>query len=47
VPFGWIIDRGHPELVLILVAVILLLSLLCAGSARVSAHPHAVPAPAE
>ena len=38
VPFGMLIDRGHPELVLILVAVILLLSLFCAGSARVSAR---------
>jgi MFS transporter, FSR family, fosmidomycin resistance protein len=38
VPFGILIDRGHPELVLILVAVILLLSLFCAGSARVSAR---------
>ena len=35
VPFGILIDNGHPELVLVLVAVILLLSLLCAGSARV------------
>jgi MFS transporter, FSR family, fosmidomycin resistance protein len=35
VPFGILIDKGHPELVLILVAVILLLSLFCAGSARV------------
>nr|WP_294508963.1 MFS transporter [uncultured Rhodopila sp.] len=38
VPFGLLIDRGHPELVLVLVAVILLLSLFCAGSARVSAR---------
>ncbi|HBK08151.1 MAG TPA: MFS transporter [Acetobacteraceae bacterium] len=38
VPFGMLIDRGHPELVLVLVAVILLLSLFCAGSARVSAR---------
>jgi predicted MFS family arabinose efflux permease len=34
VPFGFLIDRGHPELVLVLVAALLLLSLLCAGSAR-------------
>jgi MFS family permease len=49
VPFGFLIDRGHPELVLVLVAVILLLSLFCAGSARVSARsPRAtIPAPAE
>jgi MFS transporter, FSR family, fosmidomycin resistance protein len=38
VPFGFLIDRGHPELVLVLVAVILLLSLFCAGTARVSAR---------
>ena len=34
VPFGYLIDKGHPELVLVLVAVLLLLSLFCAGSAR-------------
>jgi predicted MFS family arabinose efflux permease len=38
VPFGMLIDRGHPELVLVLVAVVLLLSLFCAGSARASAR---------
>jgi MFS transporter, FSR family, fosmidomycin resistance protein len=38
VPFGILIDKGHPEVVLVLVAVILLLSLFCAGSARVSAR---------
>jgi predicted MFS family arabinose efflux permease len=38
VPFGMLIDRGHPELVLVLVAVVLLLSLFCAGTARVSAR---------
>ncbi|MBN9560347.1 MAG: MFS transporter [Alphaproteobacteria bacterium] len=38
VPFGFLIDRGHPELVLVLVSVILLLSLLCAGSARSAAR---------
>ncbi len=48
VPFGLLIDKGHPELVLVLVAVILLLSLFCAGSARVSAHANeAVVQPAE
>jgi FSR family fosmidomycin resistance protein-like MFS transporter len=36
VPFGFLIDRGHPELVLVMVAVILLLSLLCVGSAKAS-----------
>ncbi len=34
VPFGFLIDSGHPDLVLIVVAGLLLLSLLCAGSAR-------------
>jgi MFS family permease len=38
VPFGMLIDRGHPELVLLLVGLLLLLSLFCAGSARVSAR---------
>ncbi|HET6183049.1 MAG TPA: MFS transporter [Acetobacteraceae bacterium] len=33
-PCGYLIDRGHPELVLVLVAVLLLASLLCGGSAR-------------
>jgi MFS transporter, FSR family, fosmidomycin resistance protein len=49
VPFGMLIDRGHPELVLVLVAVVLLLSLFCGGSARVSAARNAdlVPLPAE
>jgi FSR family fosmidomycin resistance protein-like MFS transporter len=48
VPFGMLIDRGHPELVLVLVAVILLLSLFCAGSASVSARAdEAVVQPAE
>jgi MFS family permease len=41
VPFGFLIDRGHPELVLVLVAAILMVSLLCAGSARASAQPAA------
>ncbi|MBN8927681.1 MAG: MFS transporter [Rhodospirillales bacterium 69-11] len=46
VPFGFLIDRGHPELVLVLVAGILLLSLFCAGSARATGGgvPAAVPA---
>jgi MFS family permease len=38
VPFGMLIDHGHPELVLVLVATILLLSLFCGGSARVSSR---------
>jgi FSR family fosmidomycin resistance protein-like MFS transporter len=36
VPFGFLIDRGHPELILVLVAVLLLASLLCVGTARSS-----------
>jgi MFS family permease len=42
VPFGFLIDRGHPELVLTLVAVLLLASLLCMGTARTSARQPAV-----
>lgn len=34
VPCGFLIDRGHPELVLVLVAAILLISILCCGTAR-------------
>jgi predicted MFS family arabinose efflux permease len=37
VPFGLLIDLGRPDLVLVLVAVLLMLSLLFMGSARVSA----------
>ena len=47
VPFGFLIDRGHPELELVLVAVILLLSLFCAGTARVSARAAPVAVAAE
>src|SRR5437762_14229139 len=36
VPYGMIIDAGRPELVLVIVAMLLLLSLLCAGGARVA-----------
>jgi MFS family permease len=34
VPFGLLIDRGHPELILVFVAVLLLGSLVCVGTAR-------------
>ncbi len=44
VPFGFLIDRGHPELILVLVAVLLLASLLCVGTARSSARRTAAPA---
>src|SRR5438270_2373361 len=35
VPYGMIIDAGRPDLVLVVVAALLLLSLLCAGGARI------------
>jgi len=38
VPFGFLIDRGHPELILTLSAVLLLASLLCVGTARSTAR---------
>ena len=38
VPFGFLIDRGHPELILVLVAALLLASLLCMGTARSNAR---------
>jgi sugar phosphate permease len=38
VPFGFLIDAGRPDLVLVLVAAILLASLLFIGSARASAR---------
>ena len=34
VPFGFLIDHGRPELVLILAATLLVLSIFCAGTAR-------------
>ncbi len=47
VPFGFMIDQGKPELVLVLVAAILMISLFCAGSARVSARAAPAVAAAE
>jgi MFS transporter, FSR family, fosmidomycin resistance protein len=47
VPFGLLIDRGHPELILVLVAVLLLASLLCVGTARSVAHRTPATVPAE
>ncbi|MFL5285309.1 MAG: MFS transporter [Rhodopila sp.] len=47
VPFGLLIDKGHPDLVLALVAIILLLSLFCAGSAQTSTKPQTAVQPAE
>ena len=47
VPFGMIIDAGRPDLVLVVSATLLLLSLLCAGGARVRFRRAPVPAAAE
>jgi hypothetical protein len=47
VPFGFLIDKGHPEMVLMLVAGILFVSLLCGGSAKASARGEAVVVAAE
>ena len=47
VPYGMIIDAGRPELVLVVVAALLLLSLLCAGGARIGFHRAPVPVAAE
>jgi MFS transporter, FSR family, fosmidomycin resistance protein len=47
VPFGYLIDQGRPDLVLVLVAAVLLASLLCVGTARASVSRAMVPAPAE
>jgi MFS transporter, FSR family, fosmidomycin resistance protein len=47
VPFGFLIDMGRADLVLVLVAVILLASLMFMGSARANTRPEAVPVAAE
>jgi nitrate/nitrite transporter NarK len=47
VPFGFLIDHGHAELVLIAAAGFLLASLLCMGSAKASAKRDAVAVAAE
>ena len=47
VPYGMIIDAGRPELVLVVVAAVLLLSLLCAGGARAGFRRAPVPMAAE
>jgi len=47
VPYGMIIDAGRPELVLVVVAALLLLSLLFAGGARVGFRRAPVPVAAE
>jgi FSR family fosmidomycin resistance protein-like MFS transporter len=47
VPYGMIIDAGRPDLVLVVVASLLLLSLLCAGGARIGFRRAPVPVAAE
>src|SRR5215472_10835930 len=47
VPYGMIIDAGRPELVLVVVAALLLLSLLCAGGARIGFRRAPMPVAAE
>ena len=48
VPYGMLIDSGHPDLVLVVVAVLWLASLFFAGSARgIRRRTAAVPVPAE
>src|SRR5262249_43931079 len=47
VPYGMLIDAGRPDLVLVLVAGLWLVSLLFVGSARARWRPAAVPVPAE
>jgi predicted MFS family arabinose efflux permease len=39
VPFGFLIDRGHAEYVLVAAAAILLLSILCGGGAHIGKNP--------
>jgi MFS transporter, FSR family, fosmidomycin resistance protein len=47
VPFGYLIDKGRADLVLVIVALVLLASLLCVGTARAAAGRDVIPAPAE
>lgn len=47
VPYGMLIDAGRPDLVLVVVAGLWLVSLLFVGSARASRRRAAVPVPAE
>jgi MFS family permease len=46
VPFGFLIDHGRAELVLIVAAGFLLASILCMGSAKASSNRDAIPAAA-
>jgi MFS transporter, FSR family, fosmidomycin resistance protein len=47
VPFGFLIDHGHAELVLVLAAGLLLASILCMGGAKASAKRDAMAVAAE
>ena len=47
VPYGMIIDSGQPRLVLVVTAILLLLSLACAGGARVGFRRAPVPVAAD
>jgi predicted MFS family arabinose efflux permease len=47
VPFGFLIDHGRPEMVLVLAAGFLLASILCMGSAKASAKRDVTPIAAE
>jgi sugar phosphate permease len=47
VPYGMIIDAGRPDLVLVVVSLLLLLSLLCVGGARMGFARAPVPVAAE
>jgi sugar phosphate permease len=47
VPFGFLIDMGRPDLVLVLVALIFLASLLFMGGARANSRPEPIPVAAE
>jgi predicted MFS family arabinose efflux permease len=47
VPFGYLIDKGRPDLLLVLVAAVLLASLLFVGTARASGERLAIAEPAE
>jgi predicted MFS family arabinose efflux permease len=47
VPFGYLMDGGRPDLVLVLAAVVLLASLLCVGTARAEVKRAMLATPAE
>src|SRR5579862_5662402 len=47
VPFGYLIDHGHADWVLVFAAIILVASILCMGTARASARNAAIAAAAE